>query len=125
MEGYDTDPRYHATLGLVHALLDEKELAIKEAKIAIELYPVMKDAYSADWYEMDLARVYSILGEYEMALGIIDRLFTGPSHMNWMIKYDILFNKFLGDNPRFEKLVKDDEEQFRNEAKYDIDQYLP
>ena len=125
MDGYDTDPRYHSIFGLMHALLGDTTLAIKEAKMAVALYPVTKDAFVADWYEMDLARVYSILGEYDLALDIIERLFKGPSHMNWMIKYDILFNKFLGDNPGFEKLIKEDERYFRKEAKYDINQYLP
>ena len=125
MEGYDTDPRYHAALGLVHALLDEKTLAIKEAKLAIELYPVMKDAYSADWYEMDLARVYSIVGQYDMALDIIERLLNRPSNMNWMEKYDIIFDKFLGDNYRWKELIRIDEEKFHKEAKYDINSYIP
>ena len=92
--------------------------------MSIELYPETKDSFISDWYEMDLARVYSIVGQYDMALNIIERLFNKPSHMNWMVKDDIIFDIFLGDNSRWKELIRIDEEKFHKEAKYDINSYI-
>ena len=125
LEGYDTDPRYHAGIGLLHALVGDTSIAIKEARMAIELYPDRKDAFISDWFEIDLARVYSIVGQYDMALEIIEKLFNKPSHMNWMVKDDIIFDIFLGDNSRWKELIRIDEEKFHKEAKYDINSYIP
>ena len=125
LEGYDTDPRYHASIGLLHALVGDTSIAIKEAKLAIALYPDTKDAFISDWFEMDLARGYSIVGEYDMALDILEELINKPSHVNWMLKYDEIFDTFLGNNLKWKELIRIDEEKFHKEAKYDINSYIP
>ena len=38
MDGYDSDPRYHSIFGLMHALLGDTTLAIKEAKHLIKVF---------------------------------------------------------------------------------------
>ena len=120
------DSRYHAALSWVYALLDKPQKAIQEAKMAMELYPPTKDAFYSDKYEMDLAHIYSLTGEYTMALDIIEKHLEGPSTTNWWdIKYKNLFNKVLGNNPRFIKMIKEDEEKFRREITIDISNYLP
>ena len=122
----DEDSRYHAALSWVYALLDKPQKAIQEAKMAMELYRPTKDAFYSDKYEMDLAHIYALTGEYTMALDIIEKHLEGPSNTNWWdIKYKNLFNKVLGNNPRFIKMIKEDEEKFRREIKIDISNYLP
>ena len=75
---------------------------------------------------MDLAQIYALTGEHTMALDIIEKHLAGPSNTNWWhMKYHILFNKVLGNNLRFIKMIKEDEERFRRGITIDINSYLP
>ena len=122
----DEDARYHAALSWVYALLDKPQKAIQEAKMAMELYPHAKDAFSSDQYEMTLASVYALIGEHTKALDIIEKQLVGPSGTNWWdIKYNNLFNKVFGNNPRFISIIKKDEDRFRRESTYDLNIFMP
>ena len=126
MSNLEEDPRYHSVLSRIYAILNDPEKAIYEAKIAMALYPTTKDALSADWYEMELAKVYAITGKHTMALDIIEKLLKGPSSHNWWdIKYNVIFIKVFDNNPRFHNMIEKDEERFRREVIIDISSYLP
>ena len=125
LEDFEYDSRYHKELGFIYAMLDEDEKALKEARTAITLTPSTKDAFIANFNEIGLAKIYCVLGEHEKALNIIEKLFNEPSHLNWMDKYDPLFKKSYNNNPRFNRIVKIDEDRFRREATYDLNIYLP
>ena len=123
---YQGDPRYHASLGLINAMLGRKEDALREAKLAIALSPPSKDVYLAGNFEGNLAQIYTIIGEHELALDMIEKFLSGPSNYDWTdIKYYDTYHKVFKNNPRFIKMVKQDEDRFRKEVTYDLSIYLP
>ena len=57
---------------------------------------------------------------------MIEFFLTESSSYNWnLIKYHHIFNKVFKNNPRFQSIVKKDEERFKKEATYDLGIYLP
>ena len=126
LKGYEGDPRYHSILGYIFALLDKKEDAVREAKMAIALSPPHKDAFKSGIYEGFLCEVYATIGEHDKALNMIEIFLSEPSNFNWKdIKYHMIYNKLYKNNPRFNNIVKKDEDRFRREATYDLGIYLP
>jgi serine/threonine-protein kinase len=73
------DPRYHAALGLAYAFLERKEEAIQEGNRAIELYPISKDAALGPRYVLNLAKIYTIVGENEEAINLLEYLLSIPA----------------------------------------------
>lgn len=73
------DPRFHASLGIAYAYLDRKEDAIREGNLAMSLYPVSRDAYYGPRYVLDLAKIYTVVGEYEEAINLLEYLMTIPA----------------------------------------------
>jgi TolB-like protein/Flp pilus assembly protein TadD len=72
------DPRVLSALGLAYAGLGRKEDAIREARRAVDLMPATRDAMRAPARVHDLARVYTMVGEYGAALDALDRLLSMP-----------------------------------------------
>ncbi|MBA7550858.1 hypothetical protein ES705_43384 [subsurface metagenome] len=73
------DPRFHAALGLAYAYLGRKVEAVQEGNHAIKLYPVSKDAAFGPCYILNLARIYTVIGEYEEAIEQLEYLLSIPS----------------------------------------------
>ena len=73
------DPRYHSALGMAYAGLGKKEEAIKEGLKAVELLPVSKDAVYGVGHLQDLAIIYTMAGEYDLAIIQLDKLLSLPS----------------------------------------------
>ena len=122
----DKDSRYHRMLGWIYVYLDDAQKAIQESKIAMELYPPKKDQFEADDYEINLAMIYAITGEHKIALDMLEKLMSEPSNINWWdLKYSDIYNKIFDNNPRLNKMIKEDEEKFRREITIDINSYLP
>ena len=122
----DKDSRYHRTLGWIYVYLDDPQKAIKEAKMAMELYPPKKDKFVAAESEINLAKIYAITGEHKIALDMFEKLMSEPSNINcWDLKYNIIYPSIFDDNPRLNKMIKEDEEKFRREITIDISNYLP
>jgi serine/threonine-protein kinase len=95
-------------LGIAYAGLGRKAEAIREAKRAVELLPVSKDAYAGTIPRLRLAVVYTMVGEDEAALDQIEYLLSIPSYMTvWNLRLDPTWDP-LRDNPRFQKLVGED-----------------
>ncbi|OFY68174.1 MAG: hypothetical protein A2Y71_06755 [Bacteroidetes bacterium RBG_13_42_15] len=106
------DARYHSALGIAYAGLGRKDEAIKEGLKGVELKSISKDATYGVPIEGDLAIIYTMVGEYDLALDKLDRLMSIPSWItptwpNWQIQLAPL--KSL---PRYKELMK----------KYAIDQ---
>ncbi|MGB2763255.1 MAG: protein kinase [Candidatus Aminicenantaceae bacterium] len=72
------DQRLHAALGLAYAYLGRKEEAIQEGYRAEELHPVSKDAAQGPIYLLNLARIYTLVGEYEKAIDQLEYLLSIP-----------------------------------------------
>jgi serine/threonine-protein kinase len=100
------DPAVHMSLSQTYAGLSRKEDAIREAKLAVDLLPISRDAFVGPQCLINLAEVYCRVGEYDKALDEIDHLLSIPSFFSvhelklspW---YDPLRNL-----PRYKQIVE-------------------
>jgi serine/threonine-protein kinase len=100
------DPRYHSALGIIYAVLGNKDEAIREGKKATDLLPLSKDAAYGIPYVEDLALTYILIGDQESAIDQLEELFTIPSWMSAAyLRINPIYNR-LKDNPRFQQLIK-------------------
>ena len=73
------DPRYHSALGIAYAGIGRKIDAIKEGKRAVDLLPMAVDAVYGIPYVIDLATIYTMVGEFDLAMDQFEYLLTVPS----------------------------------------------
>ncbi len=102
---HPADPRYHSSLGVAYAGIGQKEEAIKEGKKAVELLPVSEDAFYGMPYVQDLAVIYTMVGEFNLAMDQLDYLLSVPSWVSpaWL-EMDIRFAS-LKTHPGYEALL--------------------
>jgi serine/threonine-protein kinase len=101
------DPRLRSSLGIVYAALGRKEDAVREGIRATELLTRSMDGYYYLPYVIDLAHIYTIVGEEQAALDQIEYLLTNPSWISTpYLKMDPRWNP-LRDNPRFQALLEE------------------
>jgi TolB-like protein/Flp pilus assembly protein TadD len=100
------DPRVHSSLGIVYAGLGRKEDAIREGKLAVQLYPVSKDAMDGPNFVTNLALVYLMTGEYDLALDQIDYLLSIPGFFSVsLLQLDPRWDP-LRTHPRYAQLLQ-------------------
>ncbi len=100
------DPRTRAAMGFALACLGRKEEAIREATLAIDLYPITRDAIGGPTYIEDLAMVYALVGETEAALDRLEYLVSIPSEVHFgTLKLHPVWDR-LRDHPRFRKILE-------------------
>jgi TolB-like protein/Flp pilus assembly protein TadD len=93
-------------LGIILAGLDEKEAAIAAGKRAVELLPESKDAFDGPQISAGLAQIYSLTGEKEEALRLLDHLLATPNGATVpLLKLDPIWDP-LRDDPRFQALLQ-------------------
>jgi tetratricopeptide (TPR) repeat protein len=94
-----------AVLAQVDAGLGRKELAIQEAKHAVDLMPLSKDVYDGALVLEGLAQVYTWTNEPDRAIELLQKLSTMPSYINYArTKLYPIWTPLRGD-PRFQKIV--------------------
>jgi TolB-like protein/AraC-like DNA-binding protein/Flp pilus assembly protein TadD len=99
------DERYYSALGYAYAFKGEKREAIENAQKAVKLRPLELDAWAGYWKELDLAKIYVLTGEYDLAMNIIERLLTIPGEFSVpILKIDPAYDK-LRSLPRFQKIL--------------------
>ena len=110
----------HAYLGLISAYMQRKEDAIRESRRAVELEPESQNAFHGAKHSANLALVYSLVGEPDQAITLIERLLSTPGPVECS---DFPFNMTLADlrlrwewdplrnNPRFQKILAGPEPQ--------------
>jgi TolB-like protein/Tfp pilus assembly protein PilF len=94
-----------AVLAQVDARLGQKELALQEAKHAIDLMPISKDIYDGGLVLEGLAQVYTWSDEHDRAIDLLRKLVAMPSYINYArLKFHPLWKPLRG-NPQFEQIV--------------------
>jgi TolB-like protein/Tfp pilus assembly protein PilF len=94
-----------SVLALIDAHLGQKEKAIQEARAACDLLPIAKDAVAGALLLTNLAVVYALTGEKDLALKKLDMLSKipgGPSYGD--LRLNPVWDALRGD-PRFQKIV--------------------
>ena len=106
LEEFPDDARVHSSLGIAYAGLGKKDKAIKEGKRGVELLPISKEAWNGFYREMDLAKIYTMVGEYDPAIDKLDYLLSIPGELSVpYIKIDPVW-KPLFNYPRFQKVLE-------------------
>jgi TolB-like protein/Flp pilus assembly protein TadD len=109
------DPRLRSALGIVYAALGRKEEAIREGIHATELLTRSMDGFYYLPYVVDLAHIYTLVGEEEAALDQIEHLLANPSWISApFLEMDPRWSR-LRHNPRFQALL-DQYEASRRQA---------
>jgi serine/threonine protein kinase/tetratricopeptide (TPR) repeat protein len=99
------DSRLYSALGIAYAGLSQKQNAVKWAKKGVELLPISKEALRGQARLNDLAKVYAMVGEYDLAIQILKKLINIPSEITpAILKIDPMWDKLRG-NPEFNKLL--------------------
>jgi tetratricopeptide (TPR) repeat protein len=105
LRGAPNDATRHADLGLALAYLGRKEEAIREGERGVALDPISTNFLFGPYYQHQLVRIYTLVGEPEKALDQLEPLLKIPYHLSpgWL-KIDPNFDP-LRNNARFQKLV--------------------
>jgi tetratricopeptide (TPR) repeat protein len=108
----------HSHLGLIFAYMQMKEEAIRESRRAVELEPESQNAFHGAKEAANLALVYSLVGEPDQAITLIERLLSTPGPIecsdfpNNITLADLRFRwewDPLRSNPRFQKILAEPE----------------
>jgi TolB-like protein/Flp pilus assembly protein TadD len=87
------------------AFLGEKDAAVAEALRAQQLLPESVDAFEGPQITEQLAEVYSICGDADRAIAILDGLFQRPSAITpYLLKLQLVWDPIRND-PRFQALI--------------------
>ena len=101
------DPRLHSSLGIVYAAIGRKEDAIREGIRATELLTREDDGFYYLSYVIDLAHIYTIVGDYDSALDQIEYLLTNPSWISAaFLEMDPRWAP-MRDLPRYQALIEE------------------
>jgi tetratricopeptide (TPR) repeat protein len=92
-------------LAMVDAWLHDKEVAISEAKRAVEMLPISKDAVEGPDIVVNLAIVYAWTNELDLAFETLGPLTKTPNGIYYgQLKLDPRWDPLRAD-PRFDKLL--------------------
>ena len=96
----------HQWLGWAYAYLGRPEDAIREARKAVELLPVSKDALNGCQMVESLALLYTVVGEHDAAIDQLEYLLTIPSIISVpRLKFQPVWEP-LRQHPRFKRLLE-------------------
>lgn len=102
---HPVDSRFYSTLGISLAGMGQKEKAISAGIKATEIMPYDKEAYRGTYRLVDLARIYCMVGEYDLAEEQLDTLLSRPGILSAkLLKIDPIW-KPLWDQPGFKQLL--------------------
>jgi tetratricopeptide (TPR) repeat protein len=103
------NPNLSQVLSIIHAVLGQKDAAIKEAERAITLLPTVKDAVDGPRNEENLAFVEVLVGDKNRAIPRLQRLLEIPyanSLTPALLRLQPDWDPLRGD-PRFQKLCEE------------------
>ncbi len=100
------DSRFRSTLGIAYAGLGRKEDAIREGNKAVELLPITKEAIRGYYRRENLAQIYVMVGEFDLAINQIEFLLSIPGGLSIpLLRLEPVWAP-LREHPRFKKLLK-------------------
>jgi len=99
------DAARHVLLGLIYAGLGRNDEALTEGNRAVEILPESKDAYNGPILVISLARIKTMVGQYDEAIALLERSLgtIGGITVN-EIRFDPTWDPWR-ENPRFQNLV--------------------
>jgi eukaryotic-like serine/threonine-protein kinase len=99
------DGQRHVFHGLALALMGRKAEAIADGRRGVELWPISRDANFGAYIQLQLARIYTIVGEPDLAMDQLEPLLKMPFYLSpgWL-RIDPNWAR-LKENPRFKKLA--------------------
>jgi len=96
----------HIQLAKVLAQLGERDAALAEAQRASELLPESKDAFGGPEIAAGVAEVYTILGDNDRAIEVLDGLLSRPSAVTVEgLKVNPIWDPLRSD-PHFQELLQ-------------------
>ncbi len=100
------DERAYSAIGIAYAGLGRVEEAVRAGERGRDLLPVEKEAWRGSYRLIDLAHIYTIIGDQDKAIDVLKRLLTIPSDLSghW-VKLDARWKPLRG-NKRFQALVE-------------------
>ena len=106
LRGAPLDGQRHVFHGLALALMGRKAEAIAEGRRGAELWPISRDADQGAYVQLQLARIYAIVGEPELALDQLEPLLKMPFYISpgWL-RIDPNWARLKG-NARFQRLTQ-------------------
>ena len=100
------DPNVRANLGVALAYLGRRDAAVREGQRSVALVPITKDAYSGPYFQLQLARIYLLVGARDSALDQLEPLLRIPFYLSpGMLRIDPTFAPLRG-HPRFTRLLR-------------------
>jgi len=100
------DARMRSALGLALACLGRKDEAVRQARLAADITPVSNDALDGPAYLESLALVYTMVGEFDAAIDLLEKLLPMPGGTSIrLLRLDPSW-KPLRNIPRFQKLAE-------------------
>jgi serine/threonine protein kinase/Tfp pilus assembly protein PilF len=101
------DARFHSSLGVAYAGLGRKQDALTEGRLAVKMLPVNKDAMQGFYRAKDLAQIYVMVGEFDLAIDQIEFLLSIPGGLSVpLLRLDPVWAP-LREHQRFKKLLEE------------------
>jgi len=97
---------FHSGLAIALAGVGQNLRAVQEGELAAEILPISRDELSGPIIIEMLAEVYTMVGEYDLAIEKLDYLLSHPSQLQIQaVRYDPIWDS-LRDQPRFKALLE-------------------
>lgn len=82
LQEYPEDSRLYSSLGICYAGLNQKEKAIQSGKKAVEILPLEKEAWRGYNRLLELAQIYVMTEEYDLAFEQLEILLSHPGELS-------------------------------------------